>query len=98
MTNTPTDTNKCTPMLGASCSFPLTRNVGVPFMATLNLPRFTIGLSVWLFSTSNILNVPDASQASTLYQGHQNHVSPSPVESSPPPFTSYGESFDTSNR
>lgn len=31
-------------------------NVGPPYMTTLSLPRFTIGLPVWLFSTSFIPN------------------------------------------
>ena len=85
-------------MLGTPCTIPLTRNVGVPLMATLNLPGFTLGLPVWLFSTPTVLNAPDASQVSSLYQGHQNIASPSPVATSPPPSTSCDESSDTSNR
>ena len=65
--------------MGAPCPIPLTGNVGVPLMATLNLPGFTLGLLVWLFSTPIVLNALDASQVSTLYQGHKNTVSPSPV-------------------
>ena len=71
-------------MQGTLCTIPLTGNVGVPLMATLNLPGFTLGLPVWLFSTPTVLNAPDASQASSLYQGHQNTTSPSPVVDSPP--------------
>ena len=85
-------------MLGTPCTIPLMGNVGVPLMATLNLPRFTLGLPVWLFSTPTILNAPDASQVSSLYQGHQNTSSPSPVDASPPPYTSCSESTYTSNR
>ena len=85
-------------MLGTPCIIPLTRNVGVPLMATLNLPGFTLGLPMWLFSTPTVLNAPDASQVSSLYKGHQNIASPSPVASFPPPSISCGvESFDTSN-
>ena len=84
-------------MLGTPCTIPLTGNVGVPLMATLNLPRFTLGLPMWLFSTLTVLNALDASQVSSLYQGHQNTASPSPVVDSPPPSTSCGESTDTSN-
>ena len=84
-------------MLGASCAFPSTRNVGVPLMATLNLHGFTLRIPIWLFSTLTVLNSPDTSQANTLYQGHQNNVSPSPVATSPPPSTSCSESSDTSN-
>ena len=84
-------------MLGTPCTIPLTGNVGVPLMATLNLPGFTLGLPVWLFSTPTVLNASDASQVSSLYQGHQNTTSPSPVFDSPPPSTSCGESTNTSN-
>ena len=85
-------------MLGTPCTIPLTGNVGVPFMATLNLPGFTLGLPVWLFSTPTILNALDDYQVSSSYQGNQNTASPSPIEASPPPSTSCGEIFDTSNR
>ena len=84
-------------MLGDSCTFTFTKNVGVPLMATLNLPGFTLGLLVWLFSSPTVLNAPGASQVRTLYQGHQKIVSPSPVATSPPPSTSCGEISDTSN-
>ena len=78
--------------------FSVTRNDGVPLMATMNLPGFTLGIPVWLFSTPNVLNDPNASQVSSLYHGHQNTASPSPVVDSPLPSTSCGESTDTSNR
>ena len=97
MASTPMDTNQEDPMQGDSCAFPFTGNVSVPLMATLNLPRFTLRLPVWFFSTPTILNSHDASQVGTLYQGHQNNVSPSPLEISPPPSISCGESSDTSN-
>ena len=84
-------------MLGTPCNIPLMGNVGVPLMATLNLPGFTLGLSVWLFSTPNVLDSPDASQVSSLYQGHQKTASPSLVAAYPPPSTSCGESTNTSN-
>ena len=92
------DTNQETPSLGTPYTIPLIRNVGVPLMATLNLPGFTLGLLIWLFSTPTILNDLDASQVSSLYQGHQKNASPSPVGYSPPPSTSCGESTNTSNR
>ena len=75
-------------MLGTPCTIPLTRNVGVPLMATLNLPGFTLGLPVWFFSTPTVLNALDASQVSSLYHGHQNTASPSHVVDSPTPSTS----------
>ena len=85
-------------MLGTPCTIPLTGNAGVPLMATLNLPRFTLGLPVWLFSRKNVLNALDSSQVSSLYQGHQNIASPSPILDSPTPSTSRDESTDTSNQ
>ena len=87
MASTPLNTNQEIPLMGAPCPIPLPWNVGVPLMATLNLPGFTLGLPVWLFSTPTVLNALDASQVSTLYQGHQNNVSPSPLATSPPPST-----------
>ena len=75
-------------MLGNPCTIPLTGNVGVPLMAILNLPGFTLGLPVLLFSTPTIMNAPDASQVSSLYQGHQNTASPSPVATYSPPSAS----------
>ena len=63
------------------------KEFGVPLMATLNLHGFTLGLPVWLFSTPTVLNAPDASQVSSLYQGHQNTASPSPIVDSPAPST-----------
>ena len=90
-------TNQENPMQNDSCDFLFAGNVGVPLMATLSLPGFTLGLLVWLLSTLNILNDPDASQASTLYQGNQKNVSPSPVETSTPPSTSSNEISNTSN-
>ena len=84
-------------MLGTPCTIPLAGNIGVPLMATLNLPRFTLGVPMWLFSTPIVLNAHDASKVISLYQGNQNTFSPSPVATSPPPSTSCGESYDTSN-
>ena len=56
MANTPLNTKQEIPILGTPCTIPLTENVGVPLMATLNLPRFTLRLLVWLFSTPTVLN------------------------------------------
>ena len=98
MSNTPLNANQEIPMMGTPCTIPLTRNVGVPLMATLNLPRFTLGLPVWFFSAPTVLKDPDASQVRSLYQGHQNTASPSHVVDSPTPSTSCSESTDTSNR
>ena len=70
MSNTPLNTNQEVPMQGTPCTIPLTGNVGVPLMATLNLPGFTLGIPVWLFSTPTILNASYAFQIISLYQGH----------------------------
>ena len=98
MANMPLNTNQDIPMLRTPCTISFTGNVGVPLMATLNLPGFTLGLPVWLFSTPTVLNAFDASQVSSLYKGHQKTTSPSPVVDSPPPYTSCSESTDTSNQ
>ena len=98
MANTPLNTNQEIPMWGTPCIIPLTGNVGVPLIATLNLPGFTLGIPVCLFSTPTILNSHDAYQVRSLHKGNQNNASPSPVDASPPPSTSCGESTDTSNR
>ena len=98
MAKTPLNSNQEIPMLGTPCStIPLTGNLGVPLMATLNLPGFTLGIPVRLFSTPTILNDPNASLVSSLYQAHQNTASPSLVVDSPPPSSSCSESTDTSN-
>jgi len=40
-------------------------NIGASYMATFSIPRFTIGFSVWLFSTSLVMNVQTASELSS---------------------------------
>lgn len=47
-------TDKDLPFNGNPNPLPDFANVGPPYMARLSLPRFTIGLLVWLFSTSLI--------------------------------------------
>ena len=84
-------------MLGTPCTIPLIGNIGVPFITTLNLPGFTLGLPMCFFSTPIVLNAPDASQVRSLYQWHQKIASPSLVVASPPPSTSCDESYYTSN-
>ena len=51
--------------------------VGPPFMATLNLPRLTIGLLVSLFSNPVIPNASFVSDHGPLPHEHQPHVNPS---------------------
>ena len=97
MAKTPMKINQEIPMLGTPCTLSLTGNVGVPLMATLKLPGFTLGILVWLFSTPIVMNYPNSSQVRTLYQGHQNTTSTSLVATYAPPYTSCNESYDTSN-
>ena len=61
MDKVPENTNHGTPFQGGLCGFPGFGNVGAPLMATLSLLGFTIGMSVWLFSTLILLNSLDAS-------------------------------------
>jgi hypothetical protein len=97
MAKFPNDTNQGTPSQGDSCAFPFFRNVGVPLIATLYIPRLNVGLPVWLGTIPNVLNSLDASQLSTLCHG--NHVDfPSSTNSSPPPSLTHGESTVTSNQ
>ena len=67
-------------------------------MATLSLPGLTVGLSVWLFSTSIVLNVSATVQL--VPPPEQHHVdskvdlSPSLPVSASSSSTSPGESMD----
>lgn len=70
-------------------------------MATLNLPRFIIGIPVWLFSTLVVINAHDASQVRNLCHEHQIKVEPllsSTRKPSPPPFSSSTISVHTSTQ
>ncbi len=57
MATTPESTDQEIPFDGNPSPFPPFRNIGAPYMATLSLPGFTIGLLVCLFSTSLVQNV-----------------------------------------
>jgi hypothetical protein len=81
--------------------FPCFQNVGHPYIVTLTLPKFTIGLPVWFFSTPVIPNDPSASNVSPLPQEHQPHfdtLQSSPVVFSSLSSSSPGESLDASNQ
>lgn len=77
-------------------------NVGAPYMATLSLPGLTIGLPVWLFSTSLVPTISPSSQS--VPPPEQHHVdstvdlSPSTPTSTSSSSTSPGESLDSSNQ
>jgi hypothetical protein len=89
------DTNQGTPSQGDSCSFPFLRNIGVPFMATLYIPRLNVGLLVWLGTIPNFLNSLGTSQLRNLCHGKHVDVPPY-MNSSPPPSPASGESIITS--
>jgi hypothetical protein len=81
--------------------FPSFGNIGPPYIATLSLPGFTIGLPVWFFSTSVIPNSPGVSNAIPPPQEHQPHVDPfpsSPIVSSSLSSSLPGESLNASNQ
>ena len=54
MENSLGTTNQDASSQGMSFVFPPYGNVGPLFMDTLSLPRLTIGLPIWLFSSSVI--------------------------------------------
>jgi len=101
MVKNPESTNQGIPFGGNPSPFPPFRNIGAPYMATLSLPGFTIGLPLWLFSTSLVQFIMISPQSSTPpTRQNQPPVDPSPsssIVSSSPSSSSPGESIDTSN-
>ena len=94
------DTNQGTPIHWDPCSFPCFGNVDPPMMATLNLPRFTMGIPIWLFTIIVVPNAIDDSPYRLLCQDHQTNPNPlhsSFVKSFPPPSSVSGESTTTSS-
>src|SRR5271168_2502659 len=108
MANVSEFTNLGTPLNEDPSTFPFFGNVGPPYMATLSLSGFTIGLPIWLFSTSLAPNTPivppqpNASpQQSSPSQHHQPFVDPlpsSPNISSSISSSLLGKSLDASNQ
>ena len=89
----PGSTNGGTPSPGEPYTFPSFGNFCPPYVATLSLPRLTIGLLVWLFPTSVILNPPNVSVAPNTLDvntppTHQPHVDFSPSSPIKSPFVS----------
>ena len=107
MATIPEFTNQGTPLNENPSTFPCFGNVVPPYMATFSLPRFTIVLPIWLFSTSLASNTPivppqpDASpQHRSPSQHHQPHVDPLPSSPNMSSFlssSSLGKSLDASN-
>ena len=92
-------TNQGIPLGGNPSPFSSCGDIGSPYMATLSLPRITIGLSVWLFSTSVIQNTVIPQQSNK--QPDDTEVTPSPSTSfvSPSPSSSsLGETSNTKNQ
>jgi len=106
MATTPESTNQGIPFDGNPSPFPPFGNIGAPYMATLSLPEFIIGLPVWLFSTSFVKNVviflqsstPPTRQNQPLVDPKIDPLPSSSVFSSYPSSSSPGESIDTSNQ
>ncbi len=82
-------TNQGFPLGGNSSPFSSWGDVGPPHMATLSLPRLTIGLPTWLFSTSVVQNPVNHEQSNqqlndtrVASQSSTSSDSPSPTSSS----------------
>ena len=68
------------PFQGVPFVFPPSEGIGPPFIATLNLPRLTIGLPVWLFN----LVIPVTPNASNVTSpSREDRPLPNPAPSSP---------------
>ena len=95
-------TNQGIPSKGNPGHFPPFGNVGAPFMATLSLPGLTVGLPVWLFSTSVVPNISATVQSVPPPEQHHGDskvdLSPSSPVSVSSSSTSPGESLDSSNQ
>ena len=102
MATFPGFTNLGSPSEGNPGQFPPPGNVGAPYMATLSLPGLTVGLPVWLFSTSLVSTVSVVSPS--VPPPEQRHVdpkvdlSPSTPTSTSSASASLGESLDSSNQ
>ena len=102
MATFPEFTNQGIPSEGNPGPFPAFRNVCAPYMATLSLPGLNVGFSVWLFSTSVVLNAPIPVQPSPPPEQHhvdsKVDLSPSSPVSLTSSSTSPSESLDSSNQ
>ena len=102
MATFPGFTNPGIPSDGNTGHFAPFGNVGAPYMATLSLPRLTIGLPIWLFLISVVSSVPTPTPPSPSFKScHDDYkVDPllsSPI-SSPSSSTSLGENLKSSNQ
>ena len=98
----PDFTNQGIPSDGNPGPFPPFGNVGAPYMATLSLLGLTVGLPVWLFSTSVVLDFSATVQS--VPPPEQHHVdskvdlSPSSPVSASSSSTSPSEIFNSSTQ
>ena len=85
-------TNQGFPLGGNPSPFSSWGDVGAPHMAILSLPGFTIGLPVWLFSTSVVQNTVIPEQSSQQVDDTRLTPQPSTLSVSPsPPSSSLDE-------
>ena len=92
-------TNQGIPLEGNPSPYTSWGNIGAPHMATLSLPGHTIGLPVWLFSTSVVQNNVIPQQLN--HHPVDTKFGPSPSSSfvSPSPSSSsLGKSSDANNQ
>ena len=87
---------------GNPSPFPSFGNVGAPYMATLSFPGLTIGLPVWLFSTSVVPSVmtpvPPSPPPEQHHVASKVDLSPSSPVSTSSSSTLPGKSLDSSNQ
>ena len=95
-------TNQGIPLEGNPSPFTSWGNIGAPHMATLSLLGLTIGLPVWLFSTSVVSNVSTTGQSVPPPEQHHSDskvdLSPSSLVSTSLSSTSPSDSLDSSNQ
>lgn len=68
----PESTSQWFPSDGNPGPFPSFENDGAPYMATLSLPRLTIGLLVWSFFTSVIPSVSNPPMPSPSFESRHD--------------------------
>ena len=78
-------TNQGFPLQGNPSPFSSWGDVGAPHMATFSLPGLTIGLPVWLFSTSIVWNTVIPEQSSQQLEDTKVTPQPSTSSNSPSP-------------
>ena len=92
-------TNQGFPLGGNPSPFSSWRDVGALHMATLSLPGLTIGLPVWLFSTSIVQSTMILKQSNQRLDDTRVPPQPSTSFVSPSPsYSSLGEDGKTKNQ